>query len=321
MFWNFNSLVALLKNFCRTVQPCATHSQCITAPLLGVPLSWMLDMIDSYTSWISQMSTWTWAITEYWTIWCSNQHVPWNTVSTTPALHQLWWLCSMAWWHPFRTWSATIYRLKCHDAPCSCSWRRFSSFVPLLSCVSRSGARSLDRRAPRLRFSGLGGGCYQAIEFMRQTAQMPGSDQAVSLEQRFLPPRKLWRLHNIFNRSLDAGLCNRHLLMCCLATISTLSLASEVCLLIGHQQKLQLSTNNFHYLFIWWKGLVPPDAQESCPVSFVCLDCWICFATLQGSHPVPHPADGASARHLQAGRAVHSNNRCFGVFCVFFHIF
>ena len=45
--------------------------------------------------------------------------------------------------------------------------------------------------------------------------------------------------------SIDAGLCNRHLLMCCLATISTLSLASEVCLLIGHQQKLQLSTNNF----------------------------------------------------------------------------
>ena len=31
---------------------------------------------------------------------------------------------------------------------------------------------------------------------------------------------------------------------------------------------------------------------------------------------MPHPADGASARHLQAGRAVHRNNRCFGVFCL-----
>ena len=34
------------------------------------------------------------------------------------------------------------------------------------------------------------------------------------------------------------------------------------------------------------------------------MDCWIRFAALQGSHPVPQPAAEAGSRHLQVGRGV-----------------
>ena len=207
------------------------------------------------------------------------------TVSTAPGLHWLQW-----WWHPSPTKNFTI----CRVTPwCSCSWRRFSSSLPLLSCASGTRARSLDSRAPRL----------------LQTTQMP-----------VLVGLFLWKKG--FFLFLD---CKTRRNITRVDVLRRISQTPSWCLICGHGQSLAEQFRNhlakWHttptpHVFVRWKDMVPHEAKNYCQFLWTFIKSHYHWkaATLRTNQQIERAPD------ICRWALRFTENRCFVVFIVFIFI-